>query len=112
MLRRLVAGLAWFTIAAPAAAQEFPRYDVDALCDRFARGAASNSAIVLQWCIDGEQSAYDALKSQWSAVPEARRQECLFIQRLLGPGSYSDLNQCAKKDGSTSGSAPKPRFRY
>ena len=112
MLRPLMAALAWVTLAASASAQEFPRYDVDALCDKVARGASPNSAMVLQWCIDGEQSAYDALKSQWSAVPEARRQECLFIERLLGPGSYSDLNRCAKKDGNASGSAPKPRFRY
>jgi hypothetical protein len=81
-------------LAAPASAQDLPRYDVAAQCDIAANMAGAAAPMVKSGCFSLEQSAYDALKADWDGVPMATRLQCDAAARMAGPGSYSILKGC------------------
>lgn len=89
-----LAGAMLAGLAAPAAATDMPRYDVDAHCRAVAEFGGSYSAVMENGCFDLEQQAYDALKPHWNELPEAMREHCDEVARLGGDGSYSMLKGC------------------
>ena len=58
------------------AAQEMPRFDVDAHCRQVAGFGGSFSDTILGSCVDMEQSAYDGMKAGW---PDAFRRRAAAL---------------------------------
>src|SRR5437660_8260042 len=80
------------------AAQEMPRFDVDAHCRQVAGFGGSFSQTVFGSCLDMEQSAYDGMKAGWLTLPAAARQHCVQVASFGGPGSYSILQSCIQME--------------
>lgn len=92
------------------AAAEMPRYDVEAQCGQVASLGGNKSPMMMNSCMDTEQSAYDSLKGMWAEVPDNIQKQCDQVASLGGAGSYMMLEQCIKME-TQAASKPK-KFKY
>ncbi len=81
-----------------ALAGAIPHYDVEQHCDRVASVGGTRSKTTYRACIDREQSAYDALKRDWTALPIEMRSHCDQIAAVGGSGSYGILQTCIQQE--------------
>lgn len=96
-MSRLAATLLATGLCSAAAAQDMPRFDVDAACREVASFGGTYSASTDRSCFAGEQEAYDALKPKWAAVPPGVRAECTKIAAFGSP-SYAMLKSCIESE--------------
>ena len=75
-----------------------PNYDVEQHCDRVARVGGTRSETIDRACLDSEQSAYDALKRNWTALPAEMRSHCDQVAASGGSGSYATLQTCIQQE--------------
>ncbi|WP_424955872.1 hypothetical protein [Hyphomicrobium sp. 1Nfss2.1] len=90
------------------AAEAVPRYDPGSYCDEVAGFGGSYSELTRDGCMDMEQSAYDALKTQWSELSPRIREYCDEVARFGGKGSYLTLQGCVQME---QGAAARNRDR-
>lgn len=104
----LVAALVAALMPPVIAAEAVPRYDPGSYCDEVAGFGGSYSELTRDGCMDMEQSAYDALKTQWSELSPRIRAYCDEVARFDGKGSYSTLRGCVQME---QGAAARNRDR-
>jgi hypothetical protein len=97
---------------APAAAQDMPRFAVEAHCRQIASFGGSYSASLYGSCMDMEQTAYDNLKGLWGRLPANMRRHCQQIAAVAGSGSYSLLESCIQMETSAGERNRSRQFRY
>ncbi|RWD28733.1 hypothetical protein [Mesorhizobium sp.] len=95
-------------LAAPAAAQSIPRYDVPAYCQQVA-DVSGGSSMIYNGCIKMEQEAYDRMKASWSGVPARTRSYCDEVGQVSG-GSHSILKGCVEMEFNAA--ANTQEFKY
>ena len=81
-----------------AMAGAIPHYDAEQHCDRIARVGGTRSETMYRSCMDSEQSAYDALKRDWTALPAEMRSHCDQIAKVGKSGSYIMLQACIQQE--------------
>jgi hypothetical protein len=89
--------------------QVLPQYDPEAHCKEVASFGGSYSAVLDNACLAQEQSAYDALKDNWSNVPVEARSHCDEVASFGGTGSYVLLQSCIEQELQARSSRPKFR---
>lgn len=95
MVPKMILAAALLVCLAPISARaELPDYDVEAECHRIAAFGGTFSESTMHECLEMEQSAYNALKPRWDALPSNTRAECDRIARFGGAGSFSTLQEC------------------
>ena len=99
-------------LAAPAAAQDLPRFDVEAHCRAVASFGGNYSAVLDRGCFDLEQKAYDGLKGAWPSLPGSVRDHCTGVATFGGRGSYSLLEGCVKLETEATGNNAGRSFKY
>lgn len=110
---RILIVTAAMLIAAPALAQDVPRYDPDGWCQRVAEIGGGQSEIIRRGCFEQEQSAYDKLKTLWVSVPAKTRRWCDQVATSGGRGSYMLLEQCVDQEYSSKiKNNDKSKFRF
>jgi hypothetical protein len=97
-------------LAAPAHAEEMPRYDVARHCDEIASVTGAPSEVIRKGCFRQEQSAYDGMKRYWPQVPVSTRDHCDEIARVSGAGSYVILKGCLEMERKAA--TDMPSFKY
>jgi hypothetical protein len=97
-------------VSASHADAEVPRFDAEGHCREVAGFGGSYSAEIFNFCVGQEQSAYNALKRDWSKYPAAAQNHCTQIASFAGPGSYEILKFCA--DQELEASANTKTFQY
>ena len=99
-------------VAAPAAAENLPRFDPAAFCVRVAAAAtAIRVEHAYQNCMEIEQEGYDALKPQWSDLSEEIRRTCTAVASYETNGSYQILDGCVKAEAARA-RGPITKFRF
>jgi hypothetical protein len=98
-------------LAASAAHAEIPNYDPDKYCTRIASVGGSPSQSTKRFCLQQEQSAYDALKPKWESLPSAARLYCDRIARVGGEGSYHTLGFCITQETAAGKSNDQFQFK-
>lgn len=99
-------------IAAPAAAQDVPRFDVEKHCKQVASFGGSYSASMDKSCFDMEQAAYDKVKAGWSDETASARRHCTEVASFGGAGSYSMLDSCLKMESRAASDRKGRKFKY
>jgi hypothetical protein len=61
--------------------------------------------------LDQEQSAYDALKETWAALPGQTQTWCDEVAKSTGGGSYMILNGCVEQENSAAKKNSARQFR-
>lgn len=110
MLRHFFTAAALVFGSAAAHAADMPRYDVEAQCKQVASMGGSTSSMMMNSCMDTEQSAYDNLKAKWTDIPDNIRKQCDQVASVGGTGSYMMLEQCVQME-TKAASKPK-KFKY
>jgi len=95
---------------ATARADDLPVYPVEQWCEKVSRSAGARSEMVYGACLDQEQSAYDALKKSWAALPGQTQTWCDKIAKATG-GSYMILNGCVEQEGAAGKANSERQFR-
>ncbi|MCL3883668.1 hypothetical protein [Marivita sp. GX14005] len=108
-LRRSLPALMLAGIGTSVAMAGPPRYDVDTHCTTIAEFGGTYSAEMYNYCVESEQSAYNALKPQWDTLPAQVQAHCNKIASF-GTPSYEMLEYCVKEEMSAS--ANPPVFKY
>jgi hypothetical protein len=80
------------------AAPALPQWDSRAHCERQNRIMATESAMILRNCLDGEERAVNILRRDWDAAPAAARRTCLRQQQTMRSNSYFMLNSCIQME--------------
>ena len=75
-----------------AQAQEFPKYDRQAYCERVTQ-ANSDDPSVTTLCLEAEQAGYQAASAAWAGLPPNVRVTCIDMGVEAG-GSYYALSNC------------------
>ncbi len=86
---RLIAAMAGLAFAAPALAQDLPRWSADQACAREASAQA--------FCIAFERQAYSDLSGVWPTLQPELRQACLDQVASFGQNSYRLLSGCLEE---------------
>lgn len=89
---------------------EIVRFDAEAHCKQVAGFGGSYSNEMFNFCLNGEQRAYDALKSRWDAIAASIRTHCADVAAFGGPGSYEMLKFCVEQEEEAASSTPS--FQY
>lgn len=85
----------------PALAQTsppLPSWDAMAHCERQNRIMASESAFLLNACLQQEDRALGMLRQSWDAVPAGSRRTCLHQQEVMRMATYFLLNACVEME--------------
>lgn len=94
-----VAAALFIAIAAQAQTEPaFPQWDARAQCDLQNRIMATESAVLLRSCVDGETRAATMLRRDWESATPASRRTCLSQQELMRMTSYTMLNACIQME--------------
>jgi hypothetical protein len=83
----------------PAQAQTsppLPNWDAIAHCERQNRIMATESAFLLNACLQQEDRALGILRQSWDAVPAGSRRTCLHQQEVMRMATYFLLNACVE----------------
>src|SRR6266850_1708800 len=100
--------LLWATAAR---ADGLPVYPVEKWCEEVSRSAGGRSEMISGGCLDQEQSAYDALKETWAALPGQTQTWCDEVAKSTGGGSYMILNGCVEQENSAAKKNSARQFR-
>lgn len=111
-MKRIGLAIATIAVSVPAFAQSLPRYDVNAYCKEVAGFGGSYSATLDKSCFSMEQSAYDAIKVGWEAVPARTRKYCDEVASFGGNGSYTLLQSCIGMEAEADSSNSDRSFKY
>lgn len=89
----VVFALATASFAGPGArAQDIPKYDVEAACQR--------AGIALRPCIMMEQDDYDYSRAVWGSISTETKNKCIgFFQKNSGPRRYAGFKTCVATFG-------------
>lgn len=98
-------------MTAGASRAEMPTYDVERHCAEIASFGGSPSEFLRRSCFRLEQSAYDALKPRWDALPASMRRHCDSVARFNGSGSFSLLKSCVEMEGRAGQENQQFQFR-
>lgn len=93
-----------------AMANELPRYDVEAHCEKIATVGGDRSAMMYNGCIDMEQDSYNSIRDMWGDLPGETQQHCTRIAEVGGTGSYQMLSGCI--DMETSAANNQSEFSF
>ena len=107
--RSAVALIAVLAVCGPALA-DMPDFDVKARCLWVASINGPPSQTTIEECYKTEQSAYDALKPDWDALPASVRDHCLAVTRLPNLDSFMILKVCAQQEAAAATSNQKFEF--
>ena len=66
--------------------------------------------MLMNSCMDMEQTAYDNLKPKWAAISKNIQDQCNQVASMGGSGSYSLLEQCIKME--TDAAAKPSKFKF
>ena len=92
MVRVLGVGVLLF-VATSVAAQEFPRFDVEAIC-RAAPRLLPTDPNPYQSCMRDETRARSQLERQWASFHAGQRDECVRASSVGGSPSFVDVLTC------------------
>ena len=92
MIRALGVGVLLFA-ATSVAAQEFPRFDIEATC-RAAPRLLPTDPSPYQSCMRDEARARGQLERQWASVSTGQRDECVRASSVGGTPSFVDVLTC------------------
>jgi hypothetical protein len=104
---RVSIGLTALLAATAARADGLPVYPVEQWCEKVSRSAGAKSEMIYGGCLDQEQSAYDALKKSWAALPGQTQTWCDKVAKSSGGGSYVILMAALNKRPT-----PAKRIQY
>ena len=92
MVKVLGLGVLLF-VATSAAAQEFPRFDIEATC-RAAPRLLPTDPNPYQGCMRDESHARGELERQWASFNAGQREECVRDSSVGGTPSFVDVLTC------------------
>ena len=101
-----LAGLA----CGPAAAQQIPRFNIEAICST-APALTPEDRDPVQGCIRDETAAERQLNEVWSASAAANRETCAAETQVGGSPSYVDILTCLQMYQGSAPTAPPRRRR-
>ncbi len=87
-----------------------PHYNPNAWCKEVAGAGGGYSEMLFAGCMTQEQSAYDALKSQWDGLPQTMRSWCDEVASSGGVGSFMLLQGCVKQEAASASQNQTARF--
>jgi len=108
---RVSIGLTALLAATAARADGLPVYPVEQWCEKVSRSAGAKSEMIYGGCLDQEQSAYDALKKSWAALPGQTQTWCDKVAKSSGGGSYMILNGCVEQETNAAKENSVRQFR-
>jgi hypothetical protein len=91
------------------AAQQLPRFNIDATC-RTAQALTAEDRDPVQGCMRDEAEAERQLQSVWTSAAAAHRESCAAETRVEGFPSYVDVLTCLQMYQGVTPSGP-PRRR-
>lgn len=111
-MRLSILAIAATALSSPAFADSVPHYDVNTYCKEVAGFGGSYSATLDKSCFSMEQSAYNAVKAKWNAIPEDTRKHCDQVASFGGKGSYSLLQSCIGMETEANSENSGRSFKY
>lgn len=84
-----------------ATANEIPRFDVEGHCEEVSQ-VVGGSHQIFNTCVQSEQRAYNALRSQWPGISRRIRSHCQEVAEVIG-GSYEIMQSCIQGEQSAVG---------
>lgn len=79
-------------------ANEIPRFDVEGHCEEVSQ-VVGGSHQIFNACVQSEQRAYNALKSEWPSISNRIRNHCQEVAEVIG-GSYEIMQSCVQSEQS------------
>jgi hypothetical protein len=104
MIRMLGVGVLLF--ATTAAADEFPRFDIEATC-RAAPRLVPTDPNPYPSCVRDETEARSQLERQWASFNVGQREECVRASSIQGTPSFVDVLTCLQMAGGMPASFPR-----
>ncbi|WP_046865934.1 hypothetical protein [Microvirga massiliensis] len=92
-----------------AAAQQLPRFDIEATC-KGAHALTKEDSNPAQGCVRDETDAQHQLQAIWSSTAAANRETCAQEAQIGGSPSYVDMLTCVQmREGTLSSTPPRQR---
>ena len=92
-----------------AAAQQLPRFDIEASC-RTAQALTAEDRNPVQGCLRDEADAERQLQAIWGSAPSGQRETCAKETQVGGSPSYVDVLTCLQMfQGGASTTPPRRR---
>jgi hypothetical protein len=107
-MNRIASVAALFLAASSAAAQEFPRFDIETVCRAAPRLAGSDSD-PYQSCVRDETEARGQLERQWTSFDAGQRSRCVQETTIEGSPSFVDVLTCIQMAAGMPPSMPARR---